>query len=225
MTSAQRRTNAARLLPSIVSAVAITVALTGCTQYEPQTPVLVPEITLPPSASPTPTASEAPVTTESIIESHAVGEVMTEEDALMLRRDFRSEYGAYQMNDGTWRFIDKAAPLPEEIMTEVVQTFTDTHNAVRETARPGSSDPARNAMEQMAKFQSNSGKRVLVVFEVLTFDESGENVAPFWFWLNQAGTQGSSRQNSADQALAGAEAHAQSQGWQEGTYEIIVIQS
>lgn len=221
MTSAQRRTDAAKMLPSIVGAVVITIALTACTQLDTGEPIAIPEVTLEPLASPSP--SNEPATPESIIETYAVGEVMTEEDALILRRDYQNPFGAYQMNDGTWRLIDKAAPLPEEIMTEVIQTFTETHTAVRETSAPGSSAPGRNAMEQMAKFQSNSGKRVLVVYEVITGDASGERVAPFWFWFNQSGTQGSSRLNSAEEALQEAQSFVQQQGWAEGTYEIIVI--
>ncbi|AWB90311.1 hypothetical protein [Homoserinimonas hongtaonis] len=132
--------------------------------------VIGPSVTAPEAK---PTQSSAPVEDSSSIEGLSVGDVLTEEQARPLGRNYNDKTAQpFKLPDGTEVLISSEEPLPESVRTALTEKFAAT-------TASGSRESARAALQESRWVQSQTGRNIIIVIQSYGVLGYGSDGAPY----------------------------------------------
>ncbi|AWB90312.1 hypothetical protein [Homoserinimonas hongtaonis] len=166
-----------------------------------------------------PTESSAPVEDSSSIEGLSVGDVLTEEQARPLGRNYNDKTAQpFKLPDGTEVLISSEEPLPESVRTALTEKFAGLVGG-------SPSVEATTAVLQAAKWaQAQTGRQIVVVTESYGHAGYGADGVPYngnvWIATGPWATEGVPGFATRDAAFAQAQKVVASQE-NPGSWEII----
>lgn len=152
-----------------------------------------------------------------LVKTLAGGDAITEEQAMLIKRDWQADPGAYQLADGSWVFIRKSEPLPEVVKKDVASRVTSKN--------PGNVDSMEvvgfvgEVRDIAAATSSSVGKSVFVVVQVYTFTPTDSTVRARWIGYSSRVNVTEAR-DTAEQAVADVTRFAAENGTE--NYEIVI---
>lgn len=132
---------------------ALCLALTGCVNLDG----MIPDISATAAAEPEQTAAPEPELTDA-----QPGDNISEEQALACRKDLSGPCSAFKLDDGSWVYIDKNAPLPP-LVQEAVTGIANSAEVPSGTSTGDQSTSVKEANETRSAIEFATGKRVVVV--------------------------------------------------------------
>ena len=149
-------------LTAITAALAVTLALTGCVE----TPNVVPSPTSSQGATPSSDPTNAPAF------DYAVGDELTEIDAMEVLRDMESPYRAYQMPDESWVLIAKSEPLPTVVSDDI--SLKAKSLPVFGANNDGIKSAVSTSISFVAQLEYETGKSIALVTRFFAGNDAGE---------------------------------------------------